>query len=111
MTNIHLGVATGLLAGAALKRRPPAPADRRSLSERHHDELHKLGWSRVGRNTPCPCGGKDKAGKPVKFKHCHLRVGKFEEDAIVAMHNKVVRQLAEDQAKRDEVAKAAEPKP
>lgn len=23
-----------------------------------------------GRNTPCPCGGKDIAGKPIKFKRC-----------------------------------------
>jgi len=24
----------------------------------------------IGRNDPCPCGKKDKSGKPVKFKHC-----------------------------------------
>jgi len=23
-----------------------------------------------GRNSPCPCGAKDSAGKPIKFKKC-----------------------------------------
>jgi preprotein translocase subunit SecA len=30
-------------------------------------ELQNIDWSRVGRNSPCPCG----SGK--KFKECHYR--------------------------------------
>jgi preprotein translocase subunit SecA len=26
---------------------------------------------KVGRNDPCPCGAKDKNGRPIKYKHCH----------------------------------------
>ena len=26
---------------------------------------------KVGRNDPCPCGAKDKDGKPIKYKKCH----------------------------------------
>lgn len=29
-----------------------------------------LTFAGVGRNDPCPCGKKDSAGKPLKFKNC-----------------------------------------
>jgi len=28
---------------------------------------------KVGRNDPCPCGAKDKNGRPIKYKRCHGR--------------------------------------
>ena len=33
-------------------------------------ELKELSKKRVGRNDPCPCGKKDAAGKPLKYKKC-----------------------------------------
>ncbi len=27
----------------------------------------------IGRNDPCPCGAKDKEGRPIKYKRCHGR--------------------------------------
>ena len=32
--------------------------------------LQKLKYANIGRNDPCPCGKKDGAGKPIKFKNC-----------------------------------------
>lgn len=34
-------------------------------------EAEKLKFRGTGRNDPCPCGKKDEAGKPIKYKHCH----------------------------------------
>ena len=33
--------------------------------------------SNIGRNEPCPCG-KTINGKPVKYKNCCLKTGKYE---------------------------------
>jgi len=33
-------------------------------------EANRIKYARVGRNDPCPCGKKDRSGKPVKFKKC-----------------------------------------
>jgi len=37
-------------------------------------EPTKRQWKKmkIGRNDPCPCGAKDKNGKPIKFKKCCL---------------------------------------
>lgn len=57
----------------AVGTKHPVEVDPLSLNERHQIELHDRGWTRVRRNDTCPCG----SGR--KFKHCHLRVGTFEE--------------------------------
>lgn len=33
---------------------------------------------KIGRNDPCPCGATDENGKPVKYKNCCLKTGKYE---------------------------------
>ena len=44
-----------------------------------HEVDHLFGklitdYKKIGRNDPCPCGAKDKNGKPIKFKKCHGRL-------------------------------------
>lgn len=42
------------------------------LRQGHYaDEIMAVARSKVGRNTPCPCGALDGGGRPVKFKNCH----------------------------------------
>lgn len=35
-------------------------------------------YKKIGRNDPCPCGATDENGKPIKYKNCCLKTGKFE---------------------------------
>lgn len=35
-------------------------------------------FKKIGRNDPCPCGAVDENGKPVKYKNCCLKTGKYE---------------------------------
>ena len=30
---------------------------------------------KVGRNDPCPCGATKEDGTPIKYKHCHGKIG------------------------------------
>jgi hypothetical protein len=34
-------------------------------------EANKIQFAGIGRNDPCPCGKRDPAGKPLKYKKCH----------------------------------------
>ena len=36
-------------------------------------------YQKIGRNDPCPCGAVDENGKPVKYKNCCLKTGKYEK--------------------------------
>jgi len=33
-------------------------------------EANRIKYGKVAKNAPCPCGKKDKDGKPIKFKLC-----------------------------------------
>lgn len=39
-------------------------------------EANRIAYAGTNRNAPCPCGAKDKAGKPVRYKHCHGAVNR-----------------------------------
>lgn len=34
-------------------------------------EANRTLYAGTGRNEPCPCGKKDRDGKPIKYKFCH----------------------------------------
>ena len=50
------------------------------------DEYYKMlrtkpivrNYKKIGRNDPCPCGAKDKNGKPLKYKNCCMASGEYE---------------------------------
>lgn len=39
---------------------------------------------KVGRNEPCPCGKRDKSGKPAKFKKCCLHLVESGKKTVVS---------------------------
>lgn len=41
---------------------------------------------KISRNDPCPCGKTDKNGKPIKYKNCCLKTGKYENLVKVERH-------------------------
>ena len=46
--------------------------DSKEGSKEHYEMA--TGDNKVGRNDPCPCGKKDAAGNPVKFKKCCFKM-------------------------------------
>lgn len=41
-------------------------------------------YKKIRRNDPCPCGAKDENGKPIKYKNCCLKTGKYEGYKLIS---------------------------
>lgn len=58
-------------------------ADYINLMKRVKTKQLKRDYKKIGRNEPCPCGATDENNKPVKYKNCCLKTGKYETYSTV----------------------------